>query len=309
MTGTLQQPPAFRPFPGEFLPLALIALFARKNEVTYVIGGDICSCYSTQRIGMFDVIDVSAILALLKLREAAGSIVAAMLLMFQLLLNLVRGVRSLHSPLSDTSDMLTYTMSLLYFRTVCILLAVRLHMFLYIRTAHVGTPIDEPLLLYFRTTSVLTYLLFSLWALIIQPYPFLYIRTLLVVFGIGSCAFLYFWTITVVLEVGASAYFALSLQSIFPDFFPIEKFSCSRMPLLAFRTCGATFERGIFRGYNRIHSYLISFIDWCSLGLICASNTFQAVFCFLHYSTNPPLKQVQRPILQRNFMTQKAVHV
>lgn len=91
------------------------------------------------------------------------------------------------------------------------------------------------------------------------------------------------------LRVGFYTLLAITLQSIFVT---MEKLRGSRVPLLTFRAFGATFERDIIWGYNRIHSYLASLIGWCSLGLWRATNTLQAVFCFLHYSITPPPKQL-----------------
>ncbi len=52
----LKQSISFRPFPGELIAFTLIAMYASDNQIVNVVGGNIRSCYTTQRKGMVNVV-------------------------------------------------------------------------------------------------------------------------------------------------------------------------------------------------------------------------------------------------------------
>src|SRR5260221_12105796 len=91
MNEKLQQSTAFRPFPWKLIALAEIAMITTQHEITDIIGGNVTTSNTTQRIGMFNVVDILSI-ALLKLSKATSSIVATVVLSLQLLLDLGPGM-------------------------------------------------------------------------------------------------------------------------------------------------------------------------------------------------------------------------
>jgi len=98
----LEQSPALRPFPGEFVIFALIASRTGQYQVVDVIGRNGCARNATQRERMVNMVDIFS-LSLLEFGMSTGCIVASIALAFQLLLDLCRSIRSLNCTLKSTS--------------------------------------------------------------------------------------------------------------------------------------------------------------------------------------------------------------
>src|SRR5260221_7967233 len=96
-----EQTTAFRPFPGEFIILALIARRTCQHQIIDTVRGDITPCYTPQREGMIDVIDILPT-ALLKPGMTARRIIAAILLAFQQILDLCSSIGTRNSLFAST---------------------------------------------------------------------------------------------------------------------------------------------------------------------------------------------------------------
>lgn len=86
---------------------------------------------------------------------------------------------------------------------------------------------------------------------------------------------------------GITAGLTIVFKAIWSAFVSIEEFSGSRMPLLAFRTRVATFERNIILGYTIGHDRNSHFLS--SPGVLTASQ--DTPFLPHHYTINPPVEQ------------------
>ncbi len=93
----LKQAISFRPFPREFIMLALIARRASQHEVTDVIGWNVCTSNTTQRKRMIDV--------MLSPLNFLVAIIAFALLSIILLTNLLCSISSLDSHFSRSTIM------------------------------------------------------------------------------------------------------------------------------------------------------------------------------------------------------------
>ena len=98
--GKLQQTPAFGPFPGKFVAFAHIAMRTCQHKIAHIISRNVHANNTTYRISMIDMIDVPA-LVLLKLGMTTCGVIAMILLTYQLLLNLFRGMCSFNALLAD----------------------------------------------------------------------------------------------------------------------------------------------------------------------------------------------------------------
>lgn len=304
---TLQQSTALWPFPWKFIILTLIAGRASQYQIANIIGGNIGTSHAIKRERMVDVVDVFFSL-LLKLGVTTSSIIALISLCFQLNLNLFRRVGSCNLLLTGSAAMRVGAMDFFPLWTC----AIGSFLFLYLWTPIVRSPLFP--ILWLAQVSFIPSFIPDVTA-----YPYLW--TAFIFLAVSISALTSFRTLSIRLTVSFSAFlvliipcfkifailrplsvnpviriltiFTYSAQLIFLVLVFTKEFCGNRMPLIVFGTIRTPFQEDVIWGYTVSHSYLTSLIGLCSLGLICASNTVQAVFCYLHCTIHPPVAQVR----------------
>lgn len=172
----LQQPSTFRPFVRIFIAFPMVTRRTGQNDVTHVVGRDVCSYNTREGKSMLHMIAILAFF-FLKLGMPTRSIVATVALAFQLFCNLCRSMIARYTQFPNTSQVYifpyVFRMSLLV-PTLCLP-----HLFsmchcvsltFFCMPGHI-TPPRRPTLLFMSLPIQMAFCTPALCSLIFTPLP------------------------------------------------------------------------------------------------------------------------------------------